>query len=348
MKKRTAGFVAFLLCLLIFFLFAVLLTGCDTASKPGDFFRSKEEKEPAAEVSVGQVAPSLLYLPLYAAVDEGFFEQENLRVNIETAGSRESALQDVLSKKTPILFDYPETLLYQIQQGNAGNLVCFAQTAAATGSFLLARDNKKPFAWQDLKNKVIIGDKDGELPEMVLEYILRNNDLKPHQNVSIIQNLPYRAAGGVFQAGTGHYILAAEPLASQLEKENAAVIVASIEPSAGPLVSAACITSRDYLAAHRETCLQFTRALYAGQKWLDEHAPEEITALAVKYFPQAESTLLRAVSRYKTLGIWTQTPLVDQDGFERLQEIMLYEKELNEQIPPEQVIDNSIAAEACQ
>ena len=346
MHRKTHRFMVLLIFSLIL-LFSALLAGCDTALKPGDFFRSKEKKEPAAQVSVGQVAPSLLYLPLYIAAEEKFFEQENLQVQVETTGSRDKAVEALLSEKTPVLLDNPETLLYLKQQGNPNDLVYFAQTAAATGCFLLARDNKKPFAWQNLKNKVIIGYKDGELPEVVFEYILKNNGLKPHQNVNIIKNLPYQAARGVFKAGTGHYILAVEPLVSQLEKENAAVVAAAIEPSAGPLLTAACITSRDYLASCRETCLKLARALYAGQKWLDEHSPEEIAAVAARYFPQDESVLLRAVSRFKTLGLWTPTPLVDRDGLMRLQEIMLYEKELNEQIPPDELIDNTIAEEAC-
>lgn len=328
------------LCIVLTLLLLLLLF-CGCGGGDGDLKR-RAKKEPAAGITVYQVTPSLLALPLYAAIEEGFFAKENLRVTVETTWSRDKALEALLNNTAtiPILLDSPETLLYLTQQENKDGLISFAQTACATGFFLLARENQKPFTWQDLKGKVVIAYRDGELPEVIFEFILKNNGLKPHQNVHLIQNLPYQAYQGVFLAGTGHYILAAEPAASQMEKENGSIVVASLETSAGPLVSSVCITTGDYLASKRENCEKFVRALAEGLLWLDERSPEEITAIAGKYFSQEEGILLRAVSRYKTLGVWPLTPRVDSDGLKRLQEIMLQESELNSLIPPDMLINN--------
>jgi len=325
---------------------SILFTGCRPDTKQRGGSKPGKEKSPAYEVMVTQVTHSLMSMPLYIAAEKGFFDKEGLQVEVQTTWSRDKAVEDLLNKKAHILLDYPETLLYLVQQGSS-DIVCFAQTAAATGCFLVARENKKPFAWQDLKGKIVIGYKGGELPEIIFEYILKSNNLRPQHNIHIIQNLAYQAFQGVFQAGTGHYILAAEPTASKMEKEDGSIVVASIEASSGPLVTATCITTRDYLKSHREACLKFTRALCQGLKWLDENSPEEIVAAAKKYFPaENEPVLLRAVSRYKTLGCWSSSPLVDRDGLNRLQEIMLKESELNNPIPPDALIDNSLAEEA--
>lgn len=324
--------------LLWFLLLFFLLTMAGCASSP-------EEQPLPADVTVTQGLYSISNLPLYIALEKDFFLREGLQVTLETTGSPVNVLQGLLDGKAQFALAGPEQSLYLLQQGSKTPIQNIAQVTATNGYFLLSRKNTSPFSWQSLKGKVIIGCVPGTLPETIFEHLLRKNELRPYQQVHIITNLPPQSVLGVFQAGTGAYLLAEEPLASRLEKESGCLLASSLTLSGQSPTATTVMVTRDYLTSEREICQRFVNALSLSLLWLNEATPEEIVDAGHKYFPQEEAkTLLRAVSRYKTLGLWPSSPLVNEEGFNRLQQVLFEEEELNAIIPLEQIIDNGIAS----
>ena len=59
----------------------------------------------------------------------------------------------------------------------------------------------------------------GGVPEMTLEYVLKNHGLIPNQDVNVITNIQLTAVPGAFKGGTGDYAAIFEPMASMLERE---------------------------------------------------------------------------------------------------------------------------------
>jgi len=68
-------------------------------------------------VTISQAFQSMLYLPLYIAIDQGFFREEGLEVIKETAGSPSAALSSVLSVVPNFQFMVPSGLQLQHQKG---------------------------------------------------------------------------------------------------------------------------------------------------------------------------------------------------------------------------------------
>src|SRR5579863_5033567 len=60
------------------------------------------------KVTISQAFQSMLYLPLYVAIDGGFFTKEGLDVTKETAGSPSAALSAVLSGSAEFSLHGPE------------------------------------------------------------------------------------------------------------------------------------------------------------------------------------------------------------------------------------------------
>jgi NitT/TauT family transport system substrate-binding protein len=52
------------------------------------------------KVTLSQAFQSMLYLPLYVAIDEGFFTQQGLDLTKETAGADRGALRRYFRKRT--------------------------------------------------------------------------------------------------------------------------------------------------------------------------------------------------------------------------------------------------------
>jgi NitT/TauT family transport system substrate-binding protein len=282
------------------------------------------------ELKITQTHESLLYLPLYLAIDLDFFKEEGLSILLETSASKEKALQNLLAANTSLLIGSPVSAFYHLQQENAEHLVFLAQAASKSGYYLLARNSTTPFSWQDLKGKNVIGHTTGELSQIIFEYLLRKNNLQPILNVHIIQNLPLHLVEGAFLSGTGHYVLATEPQASLIEKKANSHVAAVIDLSSENIVTEVIMTTPEFRDNNPLICQSFVNGYQKGLTWLNEHSPEEIVDAGKKFFPtENDLVLLRAISRYKTMGCWPFSTNIDSQGLQKLQDIMLESKEIN-------------------
>ena len=90
--------------------------------------------------------------------------------------------------------------------------------------------------------------------------------------------------------------------------------------------------------------IKFTRAIYRGQLWVAEHSAEEIAAVVAPFFPEiADDVLINTINNYKSINAWQQTPIISEEAFKHLQEVMFEAGELYEFVPFDELMDNSIA-----
>ncbi len=118
---------------------------------------------------------------------------------------------------------WPEQVIYIYNQKREDYPVLFAQLTQSDGSFLVGKNKEENFKWESLKGKKIIGGRPGGMPEMALEYVLKNKGINPKSDVELITNLAFTATAGAFKSGTGDYVALFEPTASMLEKENSGI-----------------------------------------------------------------------------------------------------------------------------
>ncbi len=332
--------------LAIYFL-VVLLLCTGTFACSSEPIPSPQKDTALTDIKVTEVVHSLAFLPLYTALELGYFRDEELNVNLETVWDNNTGYTRLFNGETHFLLAGPELSLYYLQQKQKQPLIHIAQLTHKSGHLLIARKSDHTFDWPKLKGKVIIGEHAGSLPEMVFEEILRKHNLKPLINVHIIHNLNYRTFTGAYQGGTGDYLLAMEPWASRLEKENAGLVVSFLGDFTGSLPYTTLMVTPEYVKKQRDLCQKFLNAYWRGLHWINMHSPEELEVIARKYFPQEkENTLLRGISRYKTLGLWPDTPFIHDTAMEKLQELMLESKELNGKLDLSGLIDNTFTRKA--
>ena len=184
MKKLLAVFLS----ITIFF----AMVSCD---------REQQEQEPLVQLKATESYRTLLYMPFYVSLSQGFFAERGIDVTLETAWSQETAFSNLVTGNTAVYLGGPEMAFYHFQQGNKVPLSLLSQVSCSSGCYLLARPADKPFSWQDLKGKTVLGYKDGEIPQILFDYLLKKNNLRPLLDVHIIQNLPYELRTGAFLAG---------------------------------------------------------------------------------------------------------------------------------------------------
>ena len=68
----------------------------------------------------------------------------------------------------------------------------------------------------------------GGMPEMVFEYILKENGIDPEKDLTIIQNIDFGSTAPAFADGRGDFTIEFEPGATSLESEGKGHVIASL------------------------------------------------------------------------------------------------------------------------
>ncbi len=115
-------------------------------------------------VVLNEVAHSVFYAPMYAAVEEGYFTDAGIDLKIVTGFGADKTMTAVLSGEADIGFMGPETTVYACNEGADDVVVNFAQLTQRAGNFLVAREPMENFSWSDLKGKHVLGGRAGGMP----------------------------------------------------------------------------------------------------------------------------------------------------------------------------------------
>lgn len=317
-------------------LIVALLSGC-----------KKEENQELIKINLNEVVRSIFYAPMYAAINEGFFKEEGIEINLTTGQGADKTMQQVISGGADIGFCGPEQVIYAYNQGK--RTVVFAQLTKRDGSFLIGRSNEKNFKWESLKGKTIIGGRPGGVPEMTLEYVLKNHGLVIGKDVNIITNLAFTATAGAFKTGTGDYVALFEPTGSMLEKENAGYIVSYIGDVSGEIPYTCFFALESYINENPEIIQKFTNAMYKGNLWVESHTSKEIAESIIEFFPGSDVDMLAsAVDRYKSHDAWSKDLVLGEAALTKLMDVIQsYQADLIPERPPyEDIVTTKYAVEA--
>lgn len=296
---------------------------------------------------LSEVVRSLFYAPQYVALELGFFRDEGFDVELSTAFGADKGAAALISGSVDIGFFGPEAAVYIYQQGARDYLVTFAQLTAMDGSFLMAREPTDNFQWTDLRGKVVVGARPGGVPQMMLEWIIRQHGMDPYKDMTMITNLAFEAAPGAFHAGLGDYIAQFEPSLSQIQKQGVGQVVASLGVDGGPIAYTAYHVRKSQLEQDPDMLVRFTRAVLRGVEWVETHSPEEVARVVEPFFPEIDfDVLVSSLTRYMEQGSWNTTLIPSQEGFENLQKVMMAAGHLSEPVPFDVLMVTDIAEEA--
>ena len=259
----------------------------------------------------------------------------------------DAVMTAVLSNQCDIGFAGPEASIYVYKEGKEDFCQVFAQMTKRDGSFLVARNQTKNFSWQDLKGKTIIPGRKGGVPYMTLEYVLKKNGMDPQEDMTLDDSIKFDLMAGAFASGNSDYVTLFEPTASMAQEQGKGYIVASVGEAAGEIPYTAYFAKKSYIEKEEETIQKFTKAIYQGQKWVKEHSAKEIAEAIQSFFPDSDSKMLEAaIQSYKNIDAWNDTPVLKEEAFNRLQEVMTMAGELKQTAPYEKIVNNQYAKEA--
>ena len=124
--------------------------------------RNKEEKTGLTKVTLAEVAHSVFYAPQYAAISEGFFEEEGIDLEVVLTPGADAVMAAVLSGDVDIGFSGTGATIYVYNGGEENYPVTFAALTKRDGAFLVSRKKIDNFTLNDLKGKTVLGGRKGD------------------------------------------------------------------------------------------------------------------------------------------------------------------------------------------
>jgi NitT/TauT family transport system substrate-binding protein len=301
-------------------------------------------KDEVQTVRVAEVTHSIFYAPQYIAIAKGFFEDEGLNVELKTTWGGDKTMTALLSNGADIALVGSETSIYVYAQEANDPVINFAQLTQTDGTFLVSRNKIDNFTWDQLKGSTFLGQRKGGMPQMVGEFVLKKHGIDPQNDLNLIQNIEFANIANAFASGTGDFVQLFEPTASIFEKEGKGYIIASFGEESGKVPYTTFMAKKSYMDKNKEVIEKFTRAIYKAQQWVDSHSAREVAESIQPFFEDTDIEIIETVvERYKNQGSFATDPILDQDEWSNLQNIMEEAGELPKRVEHNILVDTTVA-----
>lgn len=301
------------------------------------------------KVNVSEVTRSVFYSPQYVAITKGFFKENGIEIDLITGQGADAVMTSVLSGQVQIGFAGPEASIYVYNEGKEDYTEVFAQLTKRDGSFLVSKDKTDKFSWSDLKGKTVIPGRKGGVPYMTFEYVLKQNGINPEKDLVLDDSIKFDLMAGAFAAGNAEYVTLFEPTASMTELQGKGYVVTSIGKESGEIPYTAYFAKKSYIKENEDLIQGFTNAIYQGEKWVKEHSAKEIAEAVQDFFPDTDLEMLtKSIQSYKDIDAWNENPILKEESFNRLQDVMIEAGELENKVPYDKIVNNKYAKKSIE
>lgn len=313
------------------------------------FNTKKDENSDLQVIQLNEVTRSVFYAPQYVAIANGYFEEEGLELEITTGQGADKVMTAILAGQSDIGLCGPEAAIYVYNEGKEDYAQVFAQLTQKDGSLLVSKEPFENFKWEDVKGKTVIPGRKGGVPYMTFEYVLKQNGINPETDVNLDDSIKFDLMAGAFTGGEAEFVTLFEPTASMTEDVGKGYVVVSVGEAAGEVPYTAYCAKKSYIEENSEIIEGFTRAIYRGEQFVEEHSANEIAEIIQDFFPDTTvDSLTKSVQTYKDIDAWKENPILKEEAFDKLQLIMTEAGELDKKAPYEMIINNSFAEKVIQ
>ena len=328
----TKKFCAFL-CVLA--LFASVLSGC------------AKDDSGLTKVTLNEVAHSIFYAPMYVAIEKGYFEEEGIDLTLVNGNGADNVMTALIAGEADIGFMGSEASIYVYQEGSQNYAVNFAQLTQRAGNFLVGREPDDDFTWEDLKGTTVLGGRAGGMPQMIFEYILKQNGIDPQKDLTIIQNIDFGVTAEAFASGTADYTVEFEPFATSLEQSGNGYVLASLGVDSGYVPYTCFCALESYMEDHPDVIQGFTNAIQKGINYVAGHTPEEIAQVIAPQFAETDfDALVTIVERYYEQDTWKTDVIFTEEAYNLLQDILDEAGELSQRVDYDVLVNTEFAQKA--
>ena len=291
-------------------------------------------------IKVAEVTHSLFYTPFYVAIENGYFKDEGLNIELILTSGADKVASSVLSNDVQIGFAGPEATIYVYKNNEKDYLVTFAGLTKKDGQFIVSRNNISNFNIEDLYGKKVLAGRAGGMP--VLNFLNGIKKLNGDSSkIDIDTRIDFSSLTGTFISGYGDYVNLFEPNATKLEKLGLGHVVASIGEYSGDLPYTAFFSRKSYINNNKDTIERFNKALNRGLLYVQQHDENDIAKVVLNQFSDTSLDDIKTiVKRYKDNDTWFNNTTIEEKYFNNLENIMIDNNLLDKYVPFNNLVIN--------
>jgi NitT/TauT family transport system substrate-binding protein len=287
---------------------------------------------------------AVFYAPFYAAIALGAYEEEGLEVELKTSPDAAQTAQSLIAGAGDVSWGGPLRLMLALEKDPRGLALAFCEAVGRDPFFLVGREPNPAFRFQDLPGRTLAVATEVPTPWMCLRYDLHLAGIDPAK----VRTAPPRSMAenaDALRAGTLDVIQVFQPYAEALVRDGAGHVWYAAARR-GPVSYTTLNTTRGFAERHPEVLRAMCRAMYRTQRWIEAHDGAALAGALGGYFPDLAAGLLAACfDRYRSVGLWNRTPILQREGFEWLRDAGLASGILRRKFRYEECVDMTHAEE---
>ena len=300
----------------------------------------KKEDSSLTKVRLAEVTHSSFYAPLYVAIENGYFEEEGIDLELILTPGADKVSAAVLSNDVEIGFAGAESAIYVYDQEESDYLRIFSGLTKRDGQFIVARDNYEDFSLEDLYGKEILVGRSTGMPALNFLNGLKNMEIDIDK-ININYSVEFAALSGSFIGGTGDFVNLFEPNATSLEENGYGHVVASVGVMSGEVPYTAFYARKSYIEENPKIIEGFTKAIAKAITYTLENDATKVAEGIIDQFPDTDvSELALMIDRYKEYDCWLETPFVSEKLFTNLEDFLIDFDLLSDYVPYEDLVNN--------
>ncbi|MDE5888754.1 MAG: ABC transporter substrate-binding protein [Bacilli bacterium] len=294
---------------------------------------TKNEKSELETVRLAEVTHSIFYAPLYVSIENGYFKEEGIDIDLILTSGADKVSAAVLSNTVEIGFAGPESAIYVYENGEKDYLVTFAGLTKRDGQFIVAREKIDNFSVSDLYGKEVLAGRVGGMPILNFLNGIKNTNGDVNK-IEVNSSIDFASLSGSFISGVGDYVNLFEPNALKIEKEGLGYVVGSIGELSGEMPYTAFYARKSYIEQNKETIKKFNKAINKGLEFVKNHTDREVAEVILKQFPDISLNDVEIiVKRYRDADSWLDNTSISEDTYKNLENIMIDNKLIEDYVP---------------
>ena len=300
----------------------------------------KKEDSSLTKVRLAEVTHSSFYAPLYVAIENGYFEEEGIDLELILTPGADKVSAAVLSNDVEIGFAGAESAIYVYNQEESDYLRIFSGLTKRDGQFIVARDNYEDFSLEDLYGKEILVGRSTGMPALNFLNGLKNMGIDIDK-ININYSVEFAALSGTFIGGTGDFVNLFEPNATSLEENGYGQVVASVGEMSGEVPYTAFYARKSYIEEQPKIIEGFTNAIAKAITYTLENDAITVAKNIIDQFPDTDiNELAMMIDRYKEYDCWLENPFVSEELFTNLEDFLIDFDLLNDYVPYKELVNN--------
>lgn len=297
------------------------------------FLPKKEKNDNMNSIKIAEVTHSVFYSPLYVAIEEGYFNEENIDIKLILTPGADKVSAAVLSGDVQIGFAGAESAIYVYEKNEKDYLQIFSGLTKRDGQFILGRKDKKDFSLKDLYGKEILVGRSSGMPALNFLNALKNEEIDKNK-IKINYNIDFASLSGAFIGNTGDYVNLFEPTALKLENEGYGYVLQSIGLLSGEMPYTTFYARKSYIENNKEIIKSFTKAINKGLEFVKNNDEMKIAKSIYKQFPDLSlNDLSTIVKRYKDADSFLDSSYIEEKLLVNLENLLIDNNLLKDYVP---------------